>query len=557
MNGIDKITQRIGADTQAEIDRILADAAVQAEAAADKFRTQAEAEDRDLLAKSERAAAEREERLVSAAQMEARKTLLTAKQEMVERAYQRALEKLRSLPQEQYVELLAALLVRASSTGREEVVFSPEDREGAGKAAVARANELLAKEAAPELPLGDGVVANLLNKVAAGVSAFAQGTAMLAVSEETRASRSTAPLTPWCARSGSRPPARWRSCCSRRREEGGVGLAKTIKDTDYLVISARVKALETGLLTAERMEQILDAKSGEDAGKLLQEWGYPQLDPRRPEAMDAALSAVREATLADLAEGTPDARYIDLFKVKYDYHNVKALLKAEAVGTAPDRMLMDMGRVSTAELAEAVRSRELDGLPETLAAAVAEAREVLDTTRDPQLSDIVLDRWCYRDMAALAEETGSAFLRGYVAVQVDAVNLRTAVRTLRMGKGADFLLGALLEGGDLAPDAVAKAASSGAAGLRELYGATRFRDAAEAGAEALKGGPLTAFEKLCDDAVGDYLAGAQSVPFGEAPLVSYLAARETEYTNLRILLMGRAAGIDPAVIRTRLRASYV
>lgn len=187
MNGIDKITQRIGADTQAEIDRILADAAVQAEAAADKFRTQAEAEDRDLLAKSERAAAEREERLVSAAQMEARKTLLTAKQEMVERAYQRALEKLRSLPQEQYVELLAALLVRASSTGREEVVFSPEDREGAGKAAVARANELLAKEAAPELPLGDGVVANLLNKVAAGVRRLrCQGTAMLAVSEETR-----------------------------------------------------------------------------------------------------------------------------------------------------------------------------------------------------------------------------------------------------------------------------------------------------------------------------------------------------------------------------------
>ena len=61
MNGIDKITQRIGADTQAEIDRILADAAAQAEAAADKFRTQAEAEDRDLLAKSERTVAEREQ----------------------------------------------------------------------------------------------------------------------------------------------------------------------------------------------------------------------------------------------------------------------------------------------------------------------------------------------------------------------------------------------------------------------------------------------------------------------------------------------------------------
>ena len=186
MNGIEKITARIGADTQAEIDRILQDANAQAAAIADRYRSQAQAEDADLLAKSQRAAAEREERLISAAQMEARKTLLSARQEMVERAYQRALEKLCSLPKEQYVELMAAMLVQVSSTGREEAIFSPEDREDAGRAAVSRANELLAKEAAPELPLGDGAVASFLNKVAANVSAFAQGTAMLTVAEETR-----------------------------------------------------------------------------------------------------------------------------------------------------------------------------------------------------------------------------------------------------------------------------------------------------------------------------------------------------------------------------------
>ena len=330
-----------------------------------------------------------------------------------------------------------------------------------------------------------------------------------------------------------------------------------IKDTDYLAISARVRAMETTLLTEGRMDRLLEARSDEEVSKLLQECGYPPLDAARPEEMDAALSQAREELLADLSDSAPDPRYIDIFKLKYDYHNAKAVLKAAAVGTDPARMLMDMGRIPASELKSAMESSELDTLPGLLPEAVAEAKNVLDTTRDPQLSDITLDGWMYRDMARTAERTGSAFLRGYVAVQVDAVNLRTAVRTLRMGKGADFLLGALLEGGDLAPDAVAKAASSGAAGLRELYGATRFRDAAEAGAEALKGGPLTAFEKLCDDAVGDYLAGAQSVPFGEAPLVSYLAALETEYTNLRILLMGRAAGIDPAVIRTRLRASYV
>ena len=186
MNGIEKITQRIDAENQAEIDRILADGRDKAAAVTAKFQAQAEAEARELAAKNDRAAAEREERLVSAAQMEARKSILAVRQEMVERAYQRALEKLRSLPEEEYVSLLAALLVRASSTGREEVIFSPEDRAGAGKAAVAKANELLAKAAAPDLPLGDGVVANLVSRAVAGVSALAQGTAMLTVSEETR-----------------------------------------------------------------------------------------------------------------------------------------------------------------------------------------------------------------------------------------------------------------------------------------------------------------------------------------------------------------------------------
>ena len=334
-------------------------------------------------------------------------------------------------------------------------------------------------------------------------------------------------------------------------------MAKKIKDTDYLAISARIKAMETGLLTRERMEQVLEARSEEEAVKLLQECGYPELDARSPEAMDAALSAAREATLSDLADGAPDPRYIDIFKLKYDYHNIKAVLKAAAMDTSPDSMLMDMGRVPAAVLKEAVLAGRLDELPESLAAAAAEAKEVLDTTRDPQLSDIALDRRCYEEEMSVAEETGSAFLAGYVRIQIDAANLRSLVRTLRMGKSGDFLKTVLMDGGDVGADAILAVGNAGGSGLTELYGPTTLHAAAEAGAEALRGGPLTDFEKLCDDAVGDYLAGAQFVPFGEAPLLGYLAARETEYTNIRILLMGRGAGLPADVIRSRLRNSYV
>lgn len=146
MNGIEKITQRIASQAQAEIDGVLEQARDEAARIIASYRAQAEAEARELNAKNEKAAAEREERLVSSAQMEARKVRLAAKQEMVERTYALALDKLCAMPEEQYVAVLADLLVQASSNGREEAVFSPKDREQVGEKAVAKANALSGKE---------------------------------------------------------------------------------------------------------------------------------------------------------------------------------------------------------------------------------------------------------------------------------------------------------------------------------------------------------------------------------------------------------------------------
>ena len=141
MNGIEKITQRIQADAQAEIDRVLGEARAEAEKIAARYQAQADAEAADLDARNKKAAAEREERLAGTAQMEARKAALAAKQEMVEKAYDLALRKLCSLPEEKYTAVLAGLLIQASSTGKEEVIFSEADRRKVGKAAVEKANK--------------------------------------------------------------------------------------------------------------------------------------------------------------------------------------------------------------------------------------------------------------------------------------------------------------------------------------------------------------------------------------------------------------------------------
>lgn len=155
MNGIDTILRRLDTDAKAEADAVLKKARQEAADITARYQAQAAQEGARLAARNEKAAEEREERLVSAAQMEGRKTILAAKQTVMEQVYDKALEKLLSLPRMQYIEVLAALLAQASPEGRGEAIFSAADRETAGQAAVDAANAktgghlMLSAETAP------------------------------------------------------------------------------------------------------------------------------------------------------------------------------------------------------------------------------------------------------------------------------------------------------------------------------------------------------------------------------------------------------------------------
>ena len=223
-------------------------------------------------------------------------------------------------------------------------------------------------------------------------------------------------------------------------------MSKRIKDTDYLHLSTRIRAMENALLERERMDRMLEAGTVEEAAKVLTECGYPELQAVNVDTVDAMLAQAREELFGTLNDLAPDGEILDVFKVKYDYHNAKALLKCEALGLDPERLLVDTGRVAPETLAEAVKRSEFTDLPKVMADAIVEARAVLGKTRDPQRSDMILDQAYFQEMEQLAKDSGSQFLLGYVRMLVDAANLRSVVRVLRMGRDADFLATVLFPG---------------------------------------------------------------------------------------------------------------
>ena len=326
------------------------------------------------------------------------------------------------------------------------------------------------------------------------------------------------------------------------------------KKEAYLYISAMLRARETRMLTREKAERMLDAPSFEESAKILADCGYEDMSQMSAREIDQALAAHRDTVFKELAGLAPNETIVDVFRIKYDYHNAKVILKAEAMGQDPKRLLSDSGRIPGAKLLEIYNEDKRAQLPETLAAAMAEAKSVLARTSNPQLSDFVLDKAYFAELETLAEQLDSRFLKGYVALLIDSSNLRSVVRTLRMGKNQDFLSEVLVPGGNVGVERLAAAGDKDS--LAALYSHTVLEKAGVLGAECLSGGSMTAFELACDNAVNAYLKGAKLVSYGCEPVIAYMAAVEGEITAIRMILTGRLAGIAPQVIRERLRDMY-
>ena len=143
MKGTEKIIAHIRADAKSQADAVLAKAEEQAAQIRADYDKQAAQVYADKVRAGTRACQDQMDSVQRIANMEAKKTLLAVKQEMVSKSFEKAQALLTALPEEKYVAFLAALAAKASVTGDEEIVLNARDREAVGEAVVKAANEKL------------------------------------------------------------------------------------------------------------------------------------------------------------------------------------------------------------------------------------------------------------------------------------------------------------------------------------------------------------------------------------------------------------------------------
>ena len=327
-------------------------------------------------------------------------------------------------------------------------------------------------------------------------------------------------------------------------------------DTDFLFLTSMLRAREAKMLSGEKIERMLDASGFDGAAKLLMDCGYPDMSGMDASQLESVLDSRRESVFYELSLYENARGLVDIFRIKYDYHNVKVLVKSMGTRADVSDMLSGSGRARAPDIEYAFVSGDRHGLPHALKAAIREAVAVLAKTRSPQLSDIAVDAAYFSELLELARGVGDGFVLGYARLLIDCANLRTFTRTRRSKRGCDFLKSALFPDGNADIEKIICLAPSGI-NAAEVFAERALAPAVSRCQAVISGGAYWNFELDCDNATQRYISQAPPSGFGIAAVLLYLAAVEREITAVRQLLTGRLLGISTAIIKERLRDCHV
>jgi len=321
-------------------------------------------------------------------------------------------------------------------------------------------------------------------------------------------------------------------------------------DTRYTYSSARVKALERTLLSEAQLERLLGAKTVPETFKVLQDTFLAEYlgEHERsnfPLALDMAIVDAKDL----LARIAPDPEILDILWLKYDFLNLKTIIKGDRAGMSDDEILGKCFRGSKyppERLISLFREQKLG----TLDRLFEEARNIAAGAKHVYDIDIAMNICYFRLIHRIAAQKQNPFVSEFVALLTDLFNLKTALRAERLkeiGIAPVFISGGRFREKDLTSEKQV---------LEQFkkVGGEAVWQAAIAEYESAANHSL--IEKTADEYIVAFLKEKSFSIFSPAPLFSFFTARKNNVQTVAAIMTEKQAGLKEGEIRHILRRLY-
>lgn len=327
--------------------------------------------------------------------------------------------------------------------------------------------------------------------------------------------------------------------------------------TDYIYATACIRSMEDKLIKEEQFGQLVEMNNADDIFKILENAGYGGEDGHFDIDNYEKKLGEKSKYLVNYIKELSDDEVFDIFSIPSDYHNIKVILKGEALGIKRPDILLNTGTILPSEMVRYVNERDEINLTENMLKAVNDAIDNHARTKDPQIIDLVCDKYCYIEISEIAKRSGNDFIENYISLLIDTLNFKTCMRARMMGKEWPFFSELYIPNGNIDEKVFIDSFDDDLTQIAERFSPYEIYEVALKGLARLDNtGSFTLLEKLCDDVLIKYIRKAGFKTFGIEALFAYMVSAQMEIKSVRILITGKLAGMEPALIKERLRLAY-
>lgn len=338
--------------------------------------------------------------------------------------------------------------------------------------------------------------------------------------------------------------------------------------TSFAQSVAWIRVLETKLLSENELDRMVLAKDAKDAYRILNETEYANHvgDIEKVENFQEVINAGLKESKELIQKIVPFGWIYNILWFRYDFHNMKVLLKAKNSGKSFEDVkdyCYEFGTVDLDRLKRVVLDSEEVGMgideeyAKYFKESIAMAQGEYEKNEDPQLIDIVLDRRFCEIINTLAEKSGNPFLDTFTNKYIDLKNIELFLRLKIQNREEALLEKGFVDGGTLEKyrfmDSFRKDIADFAESMKHTDYSTIIREAVK-GYEEEKS--FVKLDKLSYDHLNDYIQNAKRMALGPEPVFSYFWAKKNNAQIIRTVMVGKLNRVEPEHIRKMIRNLY-
>lgn len=332
-----------------------------------------------------------------------------------------------------------------------------------------------------------------------------------------------------------------------------------MKRKDYGQSVVMVRVLEKKLLTKNKLDRMIEAETPEEVMKQLSETEYSQnmFDIQQPQEYEKILKRETERVFNLVRELSNDKEIVDILSLKYDYHNLKVLLKGRLANKDFSTLLMDAGTQKIEKLKLKFDIKNYNDLPEEISKAINEVEKDFLENNDSQKIDIIVDKYYYKNLLRIVKKINVSVIMDYAQGLIDFQNIITLFRVQKQKRDIKFLENVIHEGGTISKDKIVEAINDSVETIINKFRKEKI------GSYLLKGleefsetGRLSGLEKISQNYLMELNKDSKYIIFGPEPLFTYLVAKEREISAIRMIMVSKINNIEISKIRERLGDTY-